>query len=305
MNASTDALKRARSLKYGLPIMLLVVGFLLSKNAYTYYRDHGQMAEGVVLMALGVGMLFSFRWARWLAMGGCFLVIVLCCAYPMYVIHGQPFGPFERPVHQALFYGIFVFVFGALAYKVLSYLRSEMGRQQYSAKDDAYSSGVVVSAALWGAGLWAVMNMQPAAAQKVAAAPASAAALADLEIHDLCLDGDALVMARVTNRGSGGGGEQYHLTFTNLEFRGGLGVSIGKVPMPGSTALVALDRAMHPEEEGPATLVVQTQLDPANRVPETDKRNNTRQFELHFDGYFLRGLPQCRPASIDKVIGIQ
>lgn len=298
MSASAAELKRARSLRWGVPLVLLVVGLILAKGSYTYGRDYLQLAEGLALMVLGAGMLYSFRWARWLGMGACFLVIVLACAYPLWVLLVDPFSYLEKPLHQALFLGVFVFVIGALAFKKLAYLRSPMGRDQYSAKKGEGSAGVLVSAMLWATVMFFIYA--GTRVDTVVAKPAQGAArvpdnLADLMIEELCSDGEFGVMVRVANRGNGGGGEDFQVSYSStLPGEGvGRGVAWGVAPEPGEDTLVDIGYAEEVSGTRPITEYVQVQLDSTNHLREKDEKNNEQRFAVGYKQSRLTGLPPC------------
>lgn len=150
MTDADTALKRARSLRWGFPALFLIAGYLVAKPAFEY-GDYLQIADGLALLAVGGGMYFSLRWARWLMMGACFFILALACAYPMIVVVSKPFAKAESPLEAALVCGVFVFVIGALAFQYLSYLRSDLGRLHHSVKRKEESTGVFASAMLWAA----------------------------------------------------------------------------------------------------------------------------------------------------------
>lgn len=147
MNTDTQ-MKRARSLRWGFPALFLIAGFMIARTALDIGAP-SRLAAGALLLVVGGGMYFSFRWARWLMMGACFLIVVLACAYPMIVVVSRPFAHMEMPLQGAVLFGVFAFVAGALAFKYLSYLRSDLGRVHHAVKRTDGSASVLVSAMLW------------------------------------------------------------------------------------------------------------------------------------------------------------
>jgi len=113
---------------------------------------------GVALIAVGLGVLWRHRRARWLALGACFLWLAAAGAVPGLVLLAVPFqGDFDGSMRVNVLWFIVAFAVGAIGYKGLAYFRSEQARVDYAGGEVAArnallsetSSAVMLSAGVW------------------------------------------------------------------------------------------------------------------------------------------------------------
>jgi len=116
----------------------------------------------------------------------------------------------------------------------------------------------------------------------------------DLVITGLCRRGDSMVQAEIANRGQSGSNRNYSITYSSLRVGGGGGgVSWGRVPPPGTSGLVGLDRAINPFDTENEGLDVRLSIDSGNHVRESDEANNKAVFPIVFRFYLPDNLPRC------------
>ena len=60
-----------------------VAGCVLTWSWKDYGRDYARLLLGVACIAVCVGLWRSWRWARWLALGTCFLALIAAFAMPV------------------------------------------------------------------------------------------------------------------------------------------------------------------------------------------------------------------------------
>jgi len=116
---------------------------------------------GLALIAVGMGVFWRHRWARWLALGACFLAIAAACTVPVLLLLAVPFrGDFDGHMRVNLLWMAAAYVVGAIGYKGLAYFRSEKGRLDYGGGNvDAQTAllGETSSAVMLSTGAWALV----------------------------------------------------------------------------------------------------------------------------------------------------
>jgi hypothetical protein len=320
VNAPAGRERWVGSIKRGLAGLLMFGGGL----RFVQWLDGGVGPEGaltsLLLIAVGIGVVRNWRWARWLAMGACFLAIVGAFLAPVLLYTWQRFPGVEDQSRHVLMFSAFAATFGYLGYKGLEYFRSELAHQDYAG--DAFarsllreegSKAVVYSAMTWVV-VWIILGsihvraQDPGSAltmhrpaktiERESASPRSGAAraareLPDLVITRLCLNDDAQVMADVENRGDGSSPRGYQISYTDPRFRGSQERPVSLVLEPGQHVLVLLDRATRLRGVAEMHLPVDVAVDRINQIRESDEANNTLRFVIEFRGTAPVNLPSC------------
>ena len=133
-------------------VMLIVAGGLLLHAGNSLY----QYLYGGLVVVVGAGVWQFQRWARWMALGACFLVVIgaIVFTFTRFLIHSS--GAFEGQFRSNLGASLFAFAMAVAAYRGLSYLRSERGRFEFAGRGspqekllDERSSAVALSALVW------------------------------------------------------------------------------------------------------------------------------------------------------------
>lgn len=300
-----------KSIKRGIA-GLFVLGGLLRLGFWSVDRVS---AEGpltaALLVAVGVGIVKHWRWARALAMGACFLAIVLASVTPAWLYFASPHPEAASSTRIILMFSAFAAAFGYLGYKGLQYFRSEQAHRDYSnhggqlAALQSESSRVVV----YGASGWLILSLvlfgmnqgarDPTArlsSQSSQVQPAKSA-LPDLVVTRLCLKEGAQVMAEIENRGAGSASRAYQISFTDRQFRNDRYFSAARVPDPGKSGLVTLDRAFNQDRSVYAQRDVDVEVDAGRWIPESNEANNTGRFALEFQSSRPVNLPSCESAA--------
>src|SRR4051812_23297433 len=71
----------ARGSNQGLAILLAIAGALLLRGGIGDGGALGHYFIGTVMIVTGVGVWKYWRWARWMALGACFISIAAACFY--------------------------------------------------------------------------------------------------------------------------------------------------------------------------------------------------------------------------------
>jgi hypothetical protein len=131
-------------------------------------------------------------------------------------------------------------------------------------------------------------------AESPARGPASRDPAPDLVVTGLCRRGESMVHAEIANRGQAGASGNYAITYTSLRVGGaGGGTSLARVPPPGTSGLVGLDRAINPLDTENEGLDVRLTVDSANQIHESDEANNQTVVPVVFRFYLPDNLPRC------------
>ncbi len=275
----------------------LILIFLVAGGITLWRWDHNEPVFHVVLalaaLALGIGIWRYWRWARWIALGACFLAIVTAFATPMLLELVRPFDAFINETKMTeLFTSIFAAAFGVIGFKGLSYLRSEDARRSFGATGEG-SFHVLVSSlcvATLLAGLFAGREVELPQAT-VAAEPA--VPLPDLVVKRLCMSGTIRVEAEVANQGAGSYAGEFDLGFNDLQYARYSEYTKGEVPAPGRSRYVSLSNAYNPTRREGYRLAVTTYLDSSALIRESNEDNNRAEFEVVFNAQQPVNLPAC------------
>ena len=162
--------RKALVAQRGLAVLLAAGGLLLCWNGLGGEGFIARCGLGALMFAVGVGIFLYMRWARWMALGACFLIIASACIVPVMLLLVVPFeGDFDGSMRVNVLWSLVALAFGTIGYKGLAYFRSEAGRLEFAAenataqrdlfnvaapdrKDDLLgetSASVLVSAGVW------------------------------------------------------------------------------------------------------------------------------------------------------------
>jgi hypothetical protein len=247
-------------------------------------------------------------------MGACFLMMIGAFATPLVMAGALEYNEFADPRRAEYLGWAFAGAFGLIGYWGLQYFRAPAAKESYAHSAEMLatfrgeSSSVVVTAALsvfcfWLMPVALVWREQTAMAVGPASRVTRSAMMPDLQVTGLCLHGEALVQAEIANRGPAWTSDIYTVRHSSLRVSvsrtgvrarvPGTGVSSARVPIPGSSGLVVLDRAINPDETDGARIIVEVTVDAGNTVRETNEANNTAYFPIVFEYAHPGNLPKC------------
>lgn len=311
MNPPAAGSRWVKAIKRGIAGLFVFGGLL----RLVYWSGDRIGMEGPLTAALlavvGVGIVKHWRWARLLAMGACFLAIVLASATPAWLYFIKPDAGAAGLARAILLFSPFIAAFGYLGYKGLEYFRSEQAHQDYSnhggqlAALRAEGSRFVVYTALgWLMLSMVLIGLNLEARERRArlstpppVQPAKVGALPDLVVTRLCLNHGGQVMAEIENRGEGSDDRAYQISFTDRQFRNDRYFSGARVPDPGKRGLVALNRTFNQDRSVYAQRDVDVEVDAGRWISESDEANNSGRFALEFQSSRPVNLPSCESAA--------
>jgi hypothetical protein len=282
--------------------------FAVAGGALAYWwREYGEpdylrLVLGIACLIVAAGLWKNFRWARWLALGSCFLSIVIAFAMPVILALWKPFESYGEGATNTSFFTIAAA--GAIAmigYKGLGYFRSPAAWSTFSDTEEERkalagesSLTVVKSAAVVAAVLGLLAAARGVGMPNLhSVSPKASENLPDLMIGSLCMSGINLVQAEVRNVGAASASGEFVITFTDLRGRSGVDESRGEVPRPGRSSYVVLDTATNQIEKDGLRLPVQLEVDSTHRIRESNESNNRAFFPIVFDYFYPRNLPAC------------
>lgn len=138
MTNTPEERSMARSIQRGIPIMFIVAGVFALRSKAVPGSPPADFFAGLIAIAFAGALFLKLRWARWLALGACFLAIVGACALPALLFLRDPLRPFVDPSSSTAFsnalLSLFGFAFGGLGYKGLKYYRSDLGRVEHASR---------------------------------------------------------------------------------------------------------------------------------------------------------------------------
>jgi hypothetical protein len=192
-----EELKMARGIKRGIAVLFIFVGVLALRSKTEPGSPVADFFAGIVAIGMGGALLFHLRWARWLALGACYLAIAAACALPAILFLTRSFEKFDGTDDTHLFTKTLLsaigLVVGGVGYKGLKYYRSDLGRVEHvpvSMSPESVaperSTQVLYSALVWvvllgigwGAGMswprWLFDGLPRGAAHRDAAPPPAA-----------------------------------------------------------------------------------------------------------------------------------
>jgi hypothetical protein len=257
-----------------------------------------RLALGLGSLAVGIGIWLFWSWARWVALGACFLAIVTAFSTPMLLALWRPFDDFSsEPRMTELLASLVAGAFGVIGYKGLSHLRSVDARSAFELKNE--SSVHVLVSSLCVATLLAGAIAGRDVKLPQLSVPARSEVLPDLVVKRLCMSGINRVEAEVANQGAGPYPGVFTIGYDDLHYARYSEYSQGEVPAPGRSTYVVLTTALNPTEREGRRLVVRTFLDASSQVPESNEGNNRNEFEVIFDTHYPANLPRCPSADGD------
>jgi hypothetical protein len=282
--------------------------FAAAGGALAYWwREYGEpdylrLVVGIACLIVAAGLWKNFRWARWLALGSCYLSVVIAFAMPVILALWKPFeGYGEAATNTALFTVAAAGAIAMVGYKGLGYFRSPAACSTFSDTDEEgkalageSSLTVVKSAAVVAALLGLLAAARGVGMPNLHAVSSQARVnLPDLMIGSLCMSGINLVQAEVKNVGTASASGEFVITFTDLRGRSGVDESRGEVPGPGKSAYVVLNNAVNQTEEDGVRLPVQLLVDSKHRIRESNESNNRAVFPIVFNYFYPGNLPAC------------
>ena len=283
------------AIRRGLITIFLVVGAVVA------WRWNGnepvfQLLLGLGSLAIGIGIWRIWRWARWIALGACFLAIVIAFSTPILLALWRPFDEFSsEPRMTELLTSLFAGAFGMIGFKGLSHLRSQDARSAFESEGESsvhvLVSSLCVAILLAGAFVGRDVKLPQLSVQ------ARTEALPDLVIKRLCMSGINRVEAEVANQGAGSYSGEYSIGYDDLHYARYSEYSKGEVPAPGQSTYVVLNTSGNPTEREGHRLVVRTFLDASTQVPESNEVNNRKEFLINFDDHYPTNLPLCPSAG--------
>jgi len=158
MSLLNDDLAVARVTKRGVAVLLALVGVALLMASDL--GDHARYLTGIGLIAVAAGIWRQQRWARWLGLGACFLMIVVACVIPVLMFLVLPLRGFDGGMRMTLLWMLVCLAFGTAGYKGLGYFRSEKGRLDFAGGDSVEQHalmGETSAAVVWSAGVWVLL----------------------------------------------------------------------------------------------------------------------------------------------------
>ncbi|HTU67757.1 MAG TPA: hypothetical protein VMF52_17540 [Steroidobacteraceae bacterium] len=308
-----DAGLDARRTKWGFALLLAGMGalllFLSSGDAGTPVANRIFYGAAVLV---GVGLMLNQPWARWLALGICFLYVIGAFLLPPLMFLARPYAGYDRALTTNLFFTAVALAFGGIGYRGLSYLRSEFGRFEYrrdrgsdEIPDDDGSWPVVLSAGVWVvfvlvmamAGLrMPVWLLQPLDEDGTVVAPAPppesaapAPVITDIVPRGLCRGGDTLLAFAYEYRGDLPAGTPFGIRYNDSIWEpGSRSRDTAKLPARGDVATFGLGLVTRMAGEEGMNNVVTIQIDPEHRVERIDNRV---KYAISWD--IIRRLPAC------------
>ena len=283
--------------------------FAATGGALAYWwREYGQpdylrLVLGIACLIVAAGLWKNIRWARWLALGSCYLSVVIAFVMPVILALWKPFeGHGEASTNTSLFTIAASGAIAMIGYKGLGYFRSPAAWSAFSESEEERkalavesSFTVVKSAAAVGALLGLLAAARGVGMPNLhSVSPKAREGLPDLVITSLCTSGINLVQAEVHNAGTASAPGQYTITYSDLRGRGGMDDSRGDVPLPGRSTLVVLDNAINQSEEDGVRLPVRLIVDSKHDIRESNEDNNEASVTIVFDYFYPGNLPPCR-----------
>lgn len=322
MITETD-MRTARITKWGFAGLLLFAAAMFS---YAHRDDRmlmGDIALCAISGGLGFALLLERWWARWLALGLCFVMIMAAAVLPVLRFLLQPEGTSQGAVLANSLFTVFLLALGGIAYRALSYYRSQLGRREYAGNPEREtrlesegSLAVIGSACAWllvFAGIGYLGTSLPTTliatrdaerdAQRELAARRDADAARQPEIRaaeagpdlvpvGLCRGGDTLVVLAYENRGITSRVREFEITYTDKWWDPrSWARAPAKLPPPGGVGVVALGLigSMGGEDDHLARVLVS--LDAGNDIQESDESNNDPEYALSWNSFM--NLPTC------------
>lgn len=283
------------AIRRGLITIFLVVGGVVA------WRWNGnepvfQLLLGLGSLAIGIGIWRIWKWARWIALGACFLAIVIAFSTPILLALWRPFDEFSSdPRMTEVLTCLFSGAFGMIGFKGLAHLRSEEARSAFESEGES-SVHVLVSSlcvAILLAGAFVGRDVKLSRL----AVPARSEALPDLVVKRVCMSGINRVEVEVANQGAASYPGQYSIGYNDLHYARYSEYSKGEVPAPGRSTYVVLNTSSNPTEREGHRLAVRIFLDASTQVPESNEVNNQEEFEIIFDNHYPTNLPRCPSAG--------
>jgi len=315
----------------GVSVALVIAGGLLLRAGDSLY----QFLFGGLLVVVGFGVWQFRRWARWMALGACFLGVFGAIVFSYQRFLATPPGGFKDQLGVNLVVSAFAFIVAAAGYLGLSYLRSERGRFEFAGDTGSQerllnerSGAVAISALVWvvlGLMAWyprqfspvrlfktlgpSRMEMRDDGRPKTVFLPllrqrgtVGAPTTPDLIPLGLCyrdLIRERVIYAALTNAGG---------NLDLKEFRYGVSPDFSRTP----TLLAGTVRAPRRYKMGFVELGLESQvrrgpflvhLDIGNVIPEKDEWNNTAKYELPRGDEIERtqNLPNCDAVQVLEV----
>ena len=140
----------------GVSLVLIVAGGLLLRAKMGTGASLGQYLIGAVMLAVGAGVWRFHRWARWMALGACFLGLLGAIVFTFHRFLTHPWDGLDGSFRFNLAVSVFALAIAVVGYQGLSYLRSERGRIDFAgdaaSQEDLLnerSSAVAFSALVW------------------------------------------------------------------------------------------------------------------------------------------------------------
>jgi len=141
--------------------LLWLTGTLLTWSGFANGGAIGRWSFGLLLFAAGTGIFWRQHWARWLALGACFLAIAGACVVPVLLLLAVPYqGQFDGSMRVNILWSMAAFAIGAIGYMGLAYFRSEQACLDFAGGNLAARgalSGETSSAVVMSAGVWVVL----------------------------------------------------------------------------------------------------------------------------------------------------
>jgi hypothetical protein len=298
--------RKAQAVRRGLVAFFILAGALIAYGMAKALSPGFGMLLALPYVLIGIGLAWHRGLARWAAMGACFWMIVGAFALPLLITVPITYGQFENPRLAELASWAVAGAMGLLGYRGLQYLRSPAAKATFASSARmraafAAESGsvVVVSAAvllLWLVPVSLLWSEQsPALTDHGMRTLTESSALPDLEITGLCKIGSyGLVKAIVANRGRGSSDRSFVIVYSNVsagDDNGGN--SVARVPDPGTSGVVTLDRATNLRASITETVEVSLTIDSQNQVLESNERNNKARLPIVFASHEPGNLPIC------------
>ena len=330
-------LRTARITKWGFAGLLIFAGAMFFHSQWRDGMPTGDVMVCAASVLLGFGLLLGLPVARWLALGVCFLLIVIAIVLPVLRFLLQPEGTSPGAVFSNALFAVFMITFGGIGYRALSYFRSPLGRRDYAGTPEREerlqkegSSAVAVSAGVWVlffavsglAGLrlptqlvvtrdaeadsareiaaWRARQGPEAPAASDAAPPPQPGELTgpDIAPIGLCSSGDMLVVLAYENLGSASE-QDFRISYNDKSWDTRSRSSVdGNVLPPGKVGLAALGFIGSLGGEEDSMNLVSVFLDSRNDVRESDEDNNDAEYSLSWRTF--ADLPSCESLQSAK-----